>query len=174
MKPPTWNWTDGTAFDFTDWKKGEPQNTSGNNCVVLSMTDGYWSAQDCFKQKPFVCKIPSTPNYPLNHNCSDGWFYFAATHSCYGANAFAFRSNWTAAEKYCKDSGAVLPSIHSYAEFQLITSYVYAYWLGVWTSVFSVDGGQSWKTSDSSTADFLNYGNWCDNNPTKIAGERCV
>uniref|UniRef100_A0AC35FYX8 C-type lectin domain-containing protein n=1 Tax=Panagrolaimus sp. PS1159 TaxID=55785 RepID=A0AC35FYX8_9BILA len=134
MKPPTWNWTDGSTFDFTDWKKGEPQNTSGNNCAVLSMTDGYWSAQDCFMQKPFVCKVPSTPNYPLNYNCSAGWFYFAQTHSCYGANAFAFRSNWTAAEKYCKDSGAILPSIHSYAEFQLILSYVYAYWLGVWTS----------------------------------------
>uniref|UniRef100_A0A914Q856 C-type lectin domain-containing protein n=1 Tax=Panagrolaimus davidi TaxID=227884 RepID=A0A914Q856_9BILA len=89
MKPPTWNWTDNTPFDFTDWKKGEPQNISGNSCAALSMTDGYWTAQDCFMSKPFACStvniVPTTPiTYPDYVNCTEGFIYFKSTHLCYG------------------------------------------------------------------------------------------
>uniref|UniRef100_A0A914ZBD7 C-type lectin domain-containing protein n=1 Tax=Panagrolaimus superbus TaxID=310955 RepID=A0A914ZBD7_9BILA len=182
IKPPMWNWTDGSPFDFTDWNKGEPQNTSGANCAAISTVDGYWTAQDCFKPKPFACQVPSsvyyiptTPSYPANANCSMGWFYFPPTHSCYGANAGGFVGNWNAAETYCEDSKAQLPSIHSVAEFEYLTSLLYIDWANVWTGIFSIDNGRSWKASDNTSADFEKFGPWCPGRPlTNITGERCV
>uniref|UniRef100_A0AC34GTW2 C-type lectin domain-containing protein n=1 Tax=Panagrolaimus sp. ES5 TaxID=591445 RepID=A0AC34GTW2_9BILA len=117
-----WNWTDGTNFDFTDWNKGEPKNVTGSNCAALSVIDGIWSAQDCFKLKPFVCKILPTADSPVYKNCTIGWFYFAPTDSCYGVSAKGFVGNWTASEGYCEKLGAFLPSFNSFAEYQLVTS----------------------------------------------------
>uniref|UniRef100_A0A914PT50 C-type lectin domain-containing protein n=1 Tax=Panagrolaimus davidi TaxID=227884 RepID=A0A914PT50_9BILA len=39
MSGNSWNWTDGSLFDFKDWKTGEPQNTTGANCAVQSLND---------------------------------------------------------------------------------------------------------------------------------------
>uniref|UniRef100_A0AC35F9P4 C-type lectin domain-containing protein n=1 Tax=Panagrolaimus sp. PS1159 TaxID=55785 RepID=A0AC35F9P4_9BILA len=52
-----WKWTDGSSFDFNDWGKSEPKNTSDSMCASVSMNDGYWSAENCFTYKPFVCEI---------------------------------------------------------------------------------------------------------------------
>uniref|UniRef100_A0A914Q7X5 C-type lectin domain-containing protein n=1 Tax=Panagrolaimus davidi TaxID=227884 RepID=A0A914Q7X5_9BILA len=127
-----WNWTDGSGFDFTDWKQKEPQNTTDSNCASMSLTDEYWTSQNCNEQKPFVCQLSSsfytttsyttTPKYPLTANCSLGWTYFAPTHSCYGVNVGGYIANWTAAETYCQNNGAHLPSFHSYAEYEYLRS----------------------------------------------------
>jgi hypothetical protein len=55
-----WEWTDGSNFDYNDWRKGEPKNTSDSMCASVSMNDGYWSAENCFTYKPFVCEILNT------------------------------------------------------------------------------------------------------------------
>uniref|UniRef100_A0A914PPF1 C-type lectin domain-containing protein n=1 Tax=Panagrolaimus davidi TaxID=227884 RepID=A0A914PPF1_9BILA len=55
-----WEWTDGSNFDFIDWRKGEPKNTSDSMCASVFMNDGYWSAESCFTYKPFVCEILNT------------------------------------------------------------------------------------------------------------------
>uniref|UniRef100_A0AC35F6N4 C-type lectin domain-containing protein n=1 Tax=Panagrolaimus sp. PS1159 TaxID=55785 RepID=A0AC35F6N4_9BILA len=154
MKPPTWNWTDGTPFDFTDWKKGEPQNTTGLNCAALSINDGFWSAQDCFKAKLFVSNVPSTPTYPISYNCSEG--------------------SWTAAENNCQNLGGHLPSIHSFEEFHFILSYVFASWNNIWTGLYSPEGGRTWTNSDGSVSDYLKAGNWCLGFPSDSAGQRCA
>lgn len=52
-----WEWTDKSGFDFVDWKKGEPRNVTGINCASASKKNGYWRAENCFKLKPFVCRI---------------------------------------------------------------------------------------------------------------------
>uniref|UniRef100_A0A914QXG0 C-type lectin domain-containing protein n=1 Tax=Panagrolaimus davidi TaxID=227884 RepID=A0A914QXG0_9BILA len=179
MSGNSWNWTDGSPFDFKDWKTGEPQNTTGANCAVQSLNDGFWSAQDCFKPKAYVCKTPltyytTTKTYPLTFNCSDGWNYFAPTHSCYGVNRSGYHANWTAAEVYCVNNGAHLPSIHSFAEFRYLMSYLYVPWYNVWTGIFSPDSGKTWMNKDETTVEFLKYANWCTGYPTNTTGERCV
>jgi hypothetical protein len=55
-----WEWTDGSNFDFNDWRKGEPKNTSDSMCASMSTNDGYWNAKSCFTYKPFVCGILNT------------------------------------------------------------------------------------------------------------------
>jgi hypothetical protein len=56
MTPNNWTWTDGSVFSFTQWQKGNPEN-SGGNCIALSLVDGTWSTSDCFKHQPFVCIV---------------------------------------------------------------------------------------------------------------------
>uniref|UniRef100_A0A914PEW5 C-type lectin domain-containing protein n=1 Tax=Panagrolaimus davidi TaxID=227884 RepID=A0A914PEW5_9BILA len=169
-----WNWTDGTILDFNEWKKGEPENATGLECAALSTTDGYWTSQGCFKPKPFVCATSLIPAYPTNVNCSIGWTYFPPTHSCYGTNFGGFVGGWTAAENYCENFNSHLPSIHSIAEFQFLSSYVFASQYDFWTGIFSSDSGRTWRSSDESETDFLKYGSWCSGHPLNQTGERCV
>ena len=173
-----WTWTDGTPVDFTDWKPGEPQNTTDANCAALSMTDGYWSAQDCFKTKPYVCAItPSTPpaTLPPFVNCSQGWTYLQKSHSCYGVSTWGISTmTWTAAETYCQNLTAELPAIHSFEELRFVVTFVYEAFYDIWTGIYSVDSTKTWKTTDGSPADFLNYGPWCGGFPENITGQSCV
>uniref|UniRef100_A0AC34FYF3 C-type lectin domain-containing protein n=1 Tax=Panagrolaimus sp. ES5 TaxID=591445 RepID=A0AC34FYF3_9BILA len=175
-----WNWTDGSGFDFTDWKQKEPQNVTDMNCALMSATDDYWITQDCNELNSFVCQIPlsvfnTTPTYPLNANCSLGWSYFAPTHSCYGVNAGGYVGNWTAAETHCQQSGAHLITIHSYAEYLHLLSYDFVAWsYDFWTGIYSPDSGKTWKSSDDTPPEFPDYIPWCTGHPTNISGERCV
>uniref|UniRef100_A0A914QSL8 C-type lectin domain-containing protein n=1 Tax=Panagrolaimus davidi TaxID=227884 RepID=A0A914QSL8_9BILA len=180
-----WNWTDGSDFGFKDWNKGEPQNTSNTNCAAMSLTDEYWTSQDCNKKKAFVCQLSSasfttpqayspTPTYPISANCSNGWSYFAPTHSCYGVGVGALLTNWTAAETFCQNNGGHLPPIHSFVEFQHLLSYMYFAWYNLWTGIYSPDSGRTWKSTDGTPSDFLKYAPWCSGYPTNVSGERCV
>jgi hypothetical protein len=147
-----WEWTDGSPFDYTDWKMGEPSNKTSSNCAAVSMNNGYWTAQDCFNLKPYVCKVPSdvpvtgmpSPSTILSStssftstaastltstpsstkNCSDdGWIYFEKTNSCY----FFFSHHslyWQDSEKYCSRFGVHLASIHSVEEQNFLWNYI--------------------------------------------------
>uniref|UniRef100_A0AC34EZR5 C-type lectin domain-containing protein n=1 Tax=Panagrolaimus sp. ES5 TaxID=591445 RepID=A0AC34EZR5_9BILA len=102
MNAGNWSWIDNSTFDFSDWNKGEPQNISGHGCISVSIVNGAWSSQDCFKQKPYICKLSSktpSPTNPSYFNCTLGWTYFEPTGSCYGVEMpNPGKSNWTAAE----------------------------------------------------------------------------
>lgn len=52
----TWRWADGSFVGYTNWRKGEPNN-SGNNedCVQLSK-DGRWNDNGCSKKYRFACE----------------------------------------------------------------------------------------------------------------------
>ena len=108
IKPGTWSWTDGSFFDFTELPNG--QNASGEACLSLSMSNGYWNTVDCFKPKPYVCRVSEIPDPPPFYNCSLGWIYFEPTHSCYGISRFA---EWKETELDCRNRGGNLTSIHS-------------------------------------------------------------
>uniref|UniRef100_A0AC35G721 C-type lectin domain-containing protein n=1 Tax=Panagrolaimus sp. PS1159 TaxID=55785 RepID=A0AC35G721_9BILA len=140
-----WEWTDGSAFDLKDWKKGEPRNGTDLRCVAAIMKDGYWKAESCFKQKPFICEtssdatitstikqstttittkkpVPTTTssasNYSIIVNCSTGWTYFEQTKSLYCI--FDAPKGWQNGEDYCKNLGGHLASVHSDEENELL------------------------------------------------------
>uniref|UniRef100_A0A914QYK5 C-type lectin domain-containing protein n=1 Tax=Panagrolaimus davidi TaxID=227884 RepID=A0A914QYK5_9BILA len=162
-----WSWMDGTLMDFTDWASEEPKNVTGNNCATLSQIDGFWRSDNCFKSKPFICKIektePSTTTlkttttatkYPIYANCTFPFIYFEPTHSCYGVGNFTGTMSWTTGEAYCEEFGAHLTSIHSYDERRFLGSMVYTAHEGFWTGAFSNDGGKSWAWSDRTPWDY--------------------
>uniref|UniRef100_A0A914QKR2 C-type lectin domain-containing protein n=1 Tax=Panagrolaimus davidi TaxID=227884 RepID=A0A914QKR2_9BILA len=89
MSLSKWQWIDGTPTDFTNWANSEPKNVTGSNCATLSQSDGLWRAEDCFKTKPFICKVdqsffePSktTTKKPItttsqSKQCPELWIYF--------------------------------------------------------------------------------------------------
>uniref|UniRef100_A0AC35FCI9 C-type lectin domain-containing protein n=1 Tax=Panagrolaimus sp. PS1159 TaxID=55785 RepID=A0AC35FCI9_9BILA len=162
MKPPIWNWTDGTFFDFNDWKKGEPQNISGNGCAALSMSDGFWTAQDCFKSKPFACSsvnvVATTPiTYPDYINCTEGFVYLKPSHSCYGNSNTKNVLGWRDGQLHCEGLGGNLASIHSYEEEIFIKTFVYFIQEYVWIGLYSVDQNKHFQWSDGTPIDYLDW-----------------
>ena len=136
-----WTWSDGTRFDYNDWKKGEPKNATGHDCVAQSWIDGTWSAQDCFKLKPFACSVPksmastmwprtttrttrrpySTVPPTISGSCPTGWTFSAQTGFCYGS-LYQGSQNQSTAESRCVSLGGHLASIHSLTEMQVVES----------------------------------------------------
>uniref|UniRef100_A0A914YBI3 C-type lectin domain-containing protein n=1 Tax=Panagrolaimus superbus TaxID=310955 RepID=A0A914YBI3_9BILA len=96
-------------------------------------------------------------------NCTEGWFYFEPTHSCYGHDGYNYRyGHWADAEQYCESVNAHLISLHSYDETRFLTT-VISFTGGVpWTGLTSNDNEVSWKWSDGSPFD---YRPWASGHP---------
>uniref|UniRef100_A0A914P4G0 C-type lectin domain-containing protein n=1 Tax=Panagrolaimus davidi TaxID=227884 RepID=A0A914P4G0_9BILA len=140
--PSRWAWLDGTIFEFKDWDKGQPQNTSGTNCAAAIMKYGKWVADDCYTQKPYACmiqaltktthtKIASTTTSYVSKEtttlksktCGD-WEYLDKTGFCYKffGNSSTDHLTFWGAENKCQKFGGHLASIHSYGEAFLVGS----------------------------------------------------
>ncbi|XP_055969218.1 CD209 antigen-like protein C [Sorex fumeus] len=52
----SWQWVDGTPFQLSFWKPGEPNNDEDEDCVEL-WNDG-WNDDQCSKEKPWICEKP--------------------------------------------------------------------------------------------------------------------
>ncbi|XP_055969178.1 CD209 antigen-like protein E [Sorex fumeus] len=53
----SWQWVDGTPFQLSFWKPGEPNNDNNEDCVEL-YNDG-WNDDKCSKEKPWICEKPA-------------------------------------------------------------------------------------------------------------------
>uniref|UniRef100_A0A914QG72 C-type lectin domain-containing protein n=1 Tax=Panagrolaimus davidi TaxID=227884 RepID=A0A914QG72_9BILA len=158
----TWSWSDGSAMDFMDWKKGEPRNESETHCGTISMIDGFWSSEDCFSSKPFICMIPKsiapTTMAPTSQkpepSCPFGWLYFGKTNSCYGG-LYGLYVDWQSAEGNCTRYDAHLPSVHSYEEHMFLNTFVEFVYTSIWIGMYSDDNGETWKYSDGTPVDYI-------------------
>jgi len=50
-------WSDGSAVGYTNWRANQPNGGEGQNCVAASYTDGKWYDNDCEYTLPAICKI---------------------------------------------------------------------------------------------------------------------
>ena len=51
-----WVWTDGSAWDYTNWGINEPNdNLDGEDCLHIRELN--WNDYDCTLAQPFMCKI---------------------------------------------------------------------------------------------------------------------
>lgn len=116
-----WSWTDGKPFSYADWAQGEPSTQFGNDCVKVSMTNGFWIADNCYQKFPFICSTPSLLGPTCPARCDSGWSLYNS--SCYKVN---FNHNWDDAEADCVTNGGHLASIHSTQENIFLSSRSYS------------------------------------------------
>jgi hypothetical protein len=156
--PGVWSWTDGKPFSYADWGQGQPSTEFGNDCVKVSMTNGFWLATNCFEKYPFICIIPSLLGPTCPARCDSGWSLYNS--SCYKMN---FNHNWDDAEVDCVTNGGHLASIHSTQENIFISTLART---GLdsdtskqpWIGLKSTDGS-NWFWSDGTPTDFKAWGN---------------
>uniref|UniRef100_A0AC34FIA9 C-type lectin domain-containing protein n=1 Tax=Panagrolaimus sp. ES5 TaxID=591445 RepID=A0AC34FIA9_9BILA len=170
INPGTWSWMDNTPLDFSDWEKGQPQNTS--NCGAITIQGERWHSDDCDKQKPFVCLktisanfttvLPATttmkkiPTTIKAKRCEAEWAAFGDF--CY--KVFDPRT-WYEAEQICVIENAHLVSIHNTQEALFVANL--AYFLGsdacsgpnqTWVGLFTDDTFKTYKWTDGTPFDY--------------------
>ena len=60
----SWEWTDCSPFNFTDWASGEPSKKDTENCVELYRTEHNlkgWNDLSCNTSLDFVCATTVCP-----------------------------------------------------------------------------------------------------------------
>ena len=94
-----WMYTDGTSYDYSNWRDGEPSNSGGIEDCTEILSNGVWTDAPCTGKKTFVCK-----NYaPANVKSAN----FVAHNE---------RKNWMDAEAACVSEGGHLASVYSHEE----------------------------------------------------------
>uniref|UniRef100_A0AC35FJH2 C-type lectin domain-containing protein n=1 Tax=Panagrolaimus sp. PS1159 TaxID=55785 RepID=A0AC35FJH2_9BILA len=194
-----WSWTDESTFDFSDWGSGEPSNVGGDDCTAMSWVNGYWSAQNCFKLKPFACATiasissstlkttisstvvstqvsSSTPTRPSTPTPSK-----PSTFSTGSPNAGNCNNGWTYFQGFCyggfrqvdddfKTSESYCQSLGGHLP-SVHNNYVTPLFHSVWLGLHSDDNGITWKWTDNTPVDYLK---WYINYPVMNQGYNCV
>jgi len=52
-------WTDGTAFSYTQWNDGEPNNSNDEEHCTEMYSNGAWNDLSCASGGTFICELPS-------------------------------------------------------------------------------------------------------------------
>lgn len=53
----TFVWTDGyNATNYTNWRKGEPNNYGNEDCVEINFYNGFWNDEKCDNMFSYICK----------------------------------------------------------------------------------------------------------------------
>ncbi|KAL7880087.1 hypothetical protein SRHO_G00023410 [Serrasalmus rhombeus] len=144
-----WVWTDGSAFNYTNWSPGQPDYLGFENCIEMNFPV-YWNNVDCTALLPSVCV-----------KCQNGWYQFGS--HCF--RIYTAAATWSYAEQNCVDMGGHLASVHSTEEYTFIQELVQnktnsnsQTWLG------GTDAAQEgvWTWTDGSA---FNYNNWSYSQP---------
>ena len=74
-KENSFQWLDGTKFDFTDWDGSQPNYFDGENCLVMTYIwetlKGKWHDVTCGHAFAYACKKPAIGNF-----CKNVWQLF--------------------------------------------------------------------------------------------------
>ena len=55
----SFQWVDGSAWDWTNWHSGEPNQAGNEDCVEMGARgEGEWNDRNCANTFPFICAIP--------------------------------------------------------------------------------------------------------------------
>ena len=53
----TFVWSDGSAWDFTQWEAGEPNNSGDQDCALTGFQGrAVWDDSHCTRKLSFICK----------------------------------------------------------------------------------------------------------------------
>ncbi|CAB3405902.1 unnamed protein product [Caenorhabditis bovis] len=175
--PLNWYWTDGSKYDYTHYKVGEPKSQGRTSCLQLEIGTSSWSTNACNHTLPFICAYPqivppTCPTPVIPSHCPNGYTWFRETDFCY-KNTVKF-TNFNDARSACQADGGELASIHSQAENDLLVEFSKAgitnkdkRWNDqVWIGLIYQD--QKWIWTDGTA---VNYVNWGDGEPNNMDKE---
>uniref|UniRef100_A0A8C4Q7E4 C-type lectin domain-containing protein n=1 Tax=Eptatretus burgeri TaxID=7764 RepID=A0A8C4Q7E4_EPTBU len=179
-KDTNWVWSDGSAFDQSQWSYNKPDNVQNSEYCggILSYYSGRLDDLDCETAQPWICGIQKglsiKPLIELNHTAAENitentWYLF-------GDDEYLFRLNKTKgfheAQKECMQEGGHLASIHQDSERRflwkkLMFNHHEAFWIGL---NLNFDGHFVW--TDKTPLDFV-Y--WAKSEPNfYLMMETCV
>ncbi|KAH9488667.1 C-type mannose receptor 2 [Bulinus truncatus] len=151
----TYNWSDGSPYNFTNWSKDEPNSKDRNeDCVEMSSSDG-WDDVDCHYLKHYICSRKKALA-----KCQDGW----EENSEYCYKVFSEGITWHNATDRCQKLGGYLPSIPDDTTDRFIRNLISntkdtkRVWIGL--NDLSIEKEYIW--SDGSPYKFAN---WSDGQP---------
>ncbi|XP_074652342.1 macrophage mannose receptor 1-like isoform X2 [Tubulanus polymorphus] len=184
----TWQWSDGSSWDYTNWQSGEPNSFNNQEeCLEMYGNSMKWNDINCHTSRYYICGVapgtkppvtqvpPTGDTSPTCHSKDasvkwihfDGMCYYATT--SYGSSR---RTTWTKAEDLCNGYGGHLTSIDSQTELNFVlgmigklTSGSSKYWVGLSYR----DGPGRW--SDKLP---LLYTNWDRRQPSSTSSSQCV
>ncbi|KAF1761300.1 hypothetical protein GCK72_009556 [Caenorhabditis remanei] len=116
--PNSWNWSDGTPFDYQNYQSGEPTSLETTACMQFSAANSKWKTASCINYAPFICEYQPN-NFPVTcppiiKSCPSEYYYLEETQKCY--KVVIERGNYDSSRNGCWDDGGELLSIHSYTE----------------------------------------------------------
>jgi len=53
---PAWTWVDGSAFNYQNWRRDQPNNAGGNQFFIALKADGSWGDEPGDAEYPFVAQ----------------------------------------------------------------------------------------------------------------------
>ena len=101
----TWLWSDGSSWEFTNWREGrEPNNSTGpENCAEIGHYQDSWNDWKCHRAIHYVCKREQMPA-----SCAEGWTELNANCYLYVED----RMTWDEAEASCNEREVIMvPSL---------------------------------------------------------------
>ena len=67
-KDGEWTWSDGSAWDYTNWARGEPNGQRRENCGRLEIPNGGHNYNGAWNDKP--CNINANSRWKTGYVCS--------------------------------------------------------------------------------------------------------
>jgi len=146
-------WSDGTAYKYSNWSRGEPNNWRGEDCAEVWRGGFEWNDLNCGAQRKFMCKRaegakpvpePAAPKaeYKLNKN----------------------RMSWDDARATCKQWGGDLASIINMSEMKVVHKMLKGENDLVWIGASDKHKEKTWTWSDGEKWTFANWDNGEPNN----------
>ncbi|CCD67798.1 C-type lectin domain-containing protein [Caenorhabditis elegans] len=174
--PLNWYWTDGSNFDYQNYKVGQPTPPGSTACMQLETGTAKWQTANCTNKLPFICSaaatvVPTCPTITIPSHCPSGYTWFETTDFCYKTTVQF--TNFNDARSACQADGGDLASIHSIAENAFLVGLSKAgitnkdkdwnddVWIGL------VYQNSKWQWTDGSVVNYVNWGDGEPNNMNK-------
>ncbi|XP_013399078.2 macrophage mannose receptor 1-like [Lingula anatina] len=181
----TFNWYDGTPFNFANWATGQPGSDRGKDCIDMHPGTGKWQLSTCTYPLSHVCKtrkiLPTTTPAPA---CRSGWYLYNGL--CYKPffKTSKDQKTWQSARSFCRSQGGDLASFHSSEEsawFGTIVGKAGLYSYGIdsneplWIGLYDTDVNKTYVSHVWSDGTPFDFSNWDIDQPDNHNGkERCV